>query len=225
MSGRAEILAGLKKSLASTGEAETARKDAVAARLKDAPTGIIPARGQLPADELVALFTRMAESVQTSVERVTTGDEAPAAIARLLARRNLPAVVRIGEDQDLAAMPWQAYPALEVRHGPSDGKDAVAVSHAIGAIAETGTLVLTSGTDNPTTLNFLPELHIIVLSQKDIHGDMETIWRGLRETYGKAEMPRVVNMVTGPSRSADIEQTLILGAHGPRALHVIIVEG
>ncbi len=225
MSGRAEILAGLKKSLAATGEAESARKDAVAARLKETPAGVIPARGQLPADELVGLFTRMAESVQTSVEQVATTADVPTAVARLLAQRNLPACVRIGADRELTAMPWEASPALEVRHGPSDGKDATAVSHAIGAIAETGTLVLTSGTDNPTTLNFLPDLHIIVLPQRKIRGDMEAVWSDIRQTNGKAAMPRVVNMVTGPSRSADIEQTLILGAHGPRALHVIIVEG
>ncbi|WP_321342666.1 lactate utilization protein [Breoghania sp.] len=225
MSGRAEILAGLKKSLATSGEAESARKNAVAARLKDTPAGIIPARGQLPADARVALFTCMAESVQTSVEQVAANDDVPAAVARLLAQRNLPACLRIGADRNLAAMPWEANPALEVRHGPSDGKDATAVSHAIGAIAETGTLVLTSGTDNPTTLNFLPDLHIIVVSRATIHGDMEAVWSDIRQTYGKAAMPRVVNMVTGPSRSADIEQTLILGAHGPRALHVIIVEG
>jgi L-lactate dehydrogenase complex protein LldG len=96
----------------------------------------------------------------------------------------------------------------------------VAVSHAFGGVAESGTLVLTSGRDNPTTLNFLPDTHIVVIDAKDIAGDYETLWARLR---GQGAMPRTVNWITGPSRSADIEQTLILGAHGPRRLHVMVV--
>jgi len=97
------------------------------------------------------------------------------------------------------------------------------VSHASAAVAETGTLVLTSGPDNPTTLNFLPDVHIVVVDAADIASDFETVMARLRERYGTGTMPRTVNMITGPSRSADIEQTLLLGAHGPRKLHVIVV--
>jgi L-lactate dehydrogenase complex protein LldG len=90
-------------------------------------------------------------------------------------------------------------------------------------VAESGTLALLSGPDNPTTLNFLPDTHIVVVDAGDIVGDYETVWRRLRERYGAGSMPRTVNFVTGPSRSADIEQTIILGAHGPRALHILVV--
>jgi len=96
------------------------------------------------------------------------------------------------------------------------------VSRAFAGVAETGTLVLTSGADNPTSLNFLPDNHIVVIDAKDVAGDYEAVWPRLREKFGDL-MPRVVNLITGPSRSADIEQTLILGAHGPRRLHVIVV--
>ena len=91
------------------------------------------------------------------------------------------------------------------------------------AVAESGTLVLTSGVDNPTTLNFLPETAIVVVDAADIAGDYETVWDRLRAETGEAPLPRTVNWVNGPSRSADIEQTLLLGAHGPRSLHVIVV--
>jgi L-lactate dehydrogenase complex protein LldG len=97
------------------------------------------------------------------------------------------------------------------------------VSHAFAGVAETGTLVLTSGADNPTSLNFLPDNHIVVIDAKDVAGDYESVWQRLREKFGEAVMPRTANLITGPSRSADIEQTLILGAHGPRRLHVIVV--
>jgi L-lactate dehydrogenase complex protein LldG len=112
---------------------------------------------------------------------------------------------------------------MEVLRGPSDGHDLAAVSHAFTAVAETGTLVLTSGPDNPTTLNFLPDVHIVVVDAADVAADFETVMERLRERYGTGIMPRTVNMITGPSRSADIEQTLLLGAHGPRKLHVIVV--
>ena len=131
--------------------------------------------------------------------------------------------VRRGTDPRLASMPWDREHTLEVKLGPSDGKDLAAVSHAFGAAAESGTLVLLSGPDNPTTLNFRPDTHIVVVDAKDVAGDYESLWARLREKFGDGLMPRTVNMITGPSRSADIEQTLILGAHGPRRLHVMVV--
>jgi L-lactate dehydrogenase complex protein LldG len=128
----------------------------------------------------------------------------------------------MGVDARLAAMPWSET-TLEAATGRSDGNDPNAVSHAFGGVAESGTLAMVSGPDNPTTLNFLPDNHIVVISAADITGDYETVWRRLRDHFGKGTMPRTVNMITGPSRSADIEQTLLLGAHGPRTLHIIIV--
>lgn len=220
---RAEILKRLKTTLKQDGALEEAREATVARRMADAPAGLIPARGQLPPAERVDLFQRMAESVQASVERVADAAQVPEAVAALLRARNLPSAVRIGADERLAAMPWAETRALEVRHGPSDGQDLAAVSQALGGIAETGSLALVAGQDNPTTLNFLPDLHIVVIDAADIAGDMESVWRAIRARYGKGTMPRVVNFVTGPSRSADIEQKLILGAHGPRALHILIV--
>ena len=77
--------------------------------------------------------------------------------------------------------------------------------------------------DNPTTLNFLPDLHVIVVNAADILPDFETVMASLRARFGGGRLPRNVNFITGPSRSADIEQTLILGAHGPRQLHVVVV--
>ncbi len=88
-----------------------------------------------------------------------------------------------------------------------------------------GTLVLTSGADNPTTLNFLPETAIVVLDAADIAGDYETVWERLQQQAGENPLPRTINLISGPSRSADIEQTLLLGAHGPRNLHIIVVGG
>jgi len=149
--------------------------------------------------------------------------DVPGAVAAFLRAHNLPMKLKRGADPRLAALPWERERTLEVSVGRSDGNDLVALSHAFGAAAESGTLMLVSGADNPTTLNFLPDTHIVVIDAKDVAGDYETLWQKLRETFGDAKMPRTVNLITGPSRSADIEQTLILGAHGPRRLHVMVV--
>lgn len=194
----------------------------VEGRLAAAPLGIIPARGQLPPEDRVTLFAAMVEAASATLSRVATYEEVPAAVADWLRAANQPASLRVGADARLAKADFSAT-TIDVSHGPSAGDDLNGLSHAEGGIAETGTLMLLSGPDNPTSLNFLPENHIVVVAAKDIVGDMEALWPRLRERYGKGRMPRSVNFVTGPSRSADIEQTLLLGAHGPRSLHVVIV--
>ena len=221
MSARDLIFGSIRRSLGVGGKEATRRK-AVADRLAQHPTGIVPARGQLAAQERLALFRTMVEAANGSVEETAAAD-VPSAIAAFLRAHNLPMAVRRGADPRLAALPWERERTLDVSVGPSGGKDLVAVSHAFGATAESGTLMLVSGPDNPTTLNFLPDTHIVVIGAKDVAGDYETLWRRLREKFGDGTMPRTVNLITGPSRSADIEQTLILGAHGPRRLHVIVV--
>jgi L-lactate dehydrogenase complex protein LldG len=170
----------------------------------------------------VAMFKAQALGALATVAEVASASEAPAEIARYLREANLPATIRMGEDARLAALPWGAT-ALDVSRGASDGHDLNGVSHAAGGVAETGTLILTSGPDNPTTVNFLPDNHIVLVDARDIARDYEGAWTALRATFGAGHMPRVVNMITGPSRSGDIEQTLLLGAHGPRNLHVVIV--
>ena len=148
----------------------------------------------------------------------------PAAIADYLRSHNLPQALRHGADPLLKKLPWKkGAPSLRLSEGRADPADEVSVAHAFAGVAETGTLILLSGPDNPTTLNFLPETHIVVLESGDLVGTYEEVWTRLREKFGEGEMPRTVNMITGPSRTADIEQTLELGAHGPRRLHVIIL--
>lgn len=220
-SARDDVLSNIRRSLGVTGH-EAPRLAAVNERLARAAPGVVPARGQLDPAARLALFRAQAEAVQASLAVAASARDVPAEIARYLRDNNLPATLRMGADPRLAAMDWGAT-TLSVTRGPSAGDDLNAVSHAFAGAAETGTLVLVSGTDNPTTLNFLPDNHIVVLRAADIDGDYESVWTRLRATFGKGLMPRAVNMITGPSRSGDIEQKLLLGAHGPRRLHIVIV--
>lgn len=221
MSARDDILATIRRSLGVKGN-ETIRRQIATERLERAPKGLIPARGQVSGEERLALFKAQAEAALATVTEVSSPSEVPQSIALFLRNHNLPATLRMGDDLRLKAMPW-GETSLEISHGPSGGADLNAVSHAFGAIAETGTLALVSGPENPSTLNFLPDNHIIVVAAKDIAGDYEAVWSRIRFTFGKGGMPRTVNWITGPSRSGDIEQTLLLGAHGPRRLHVVVV--
>ena len=222
MTPRELILATVRRSLGVTG-LERPRQLEVATRLAGHPTGTVPARGRLPAAARLGLFGRMVELAAGTVARAAEPAAVPTAVAAFLRGHNLPLVIRHGDDPLLSTMPWARAGTLQIRRGASDGSDLAAVSHAFAAVAETGTLVLVSGADNPTTLNFLPDVHIVVVNASDVASDFETVMALLRGRFGAGVMPRTVNMITGPSRSADIEQTLILGAHGPRKLHIIVV--
>lgn len=219
---RDEILATIRRSLGVTGR-ERPRIAEVENRLAGAPRGLVPERGQLEREALLALFKAQAQATLASYVEVESAADVPAAVADYLRLANLPARLRMGEDPRLAAMPWERT-ALEVGKGRSDGGDLVAVNHAFGGVAETGTLAMVSGPENPTTLNFLPDYAIAVVSRKDLAGDYETLWDRVRQAYGKGAMPRTVNWITGPSRSGDIEQTILLGAHGPRSVHIVVVK-
>nr|WP_321458197.1 LUD domain-containing protein [uncultured Cohaesibacter sp.] len=224
---RSAILSKIRRSL-STADAKPDPNRSLARaeaqdRLEERPRGIVPKRGQVGHYEKVAMFMDYAERVSSTTARIASYDELPGEIAHCLRVHNLPQSVVTGSDPRLAAVNWQSEPQLERTIGPSDGTDLVGVSHALGGVAETGTAVFASGPNNPTTINFLPENHIIVVHADDILADYESVHDQLRDVRGKARMPRAVNMITGPSRSGDIEQKIMLGAHGPRAVHVIVV--
>jgi len=221
LNAREAIFASIRRSLAVSGD-EAPRRFEVETRLEEAPPGVVPERGQGDLAARLATFKAEAERAQASLAEVAGWADAPAEIARFLRENNCPATLRMGADPRLAAAPWTET-SLEIVHGPSDGGDANAVSAAFAGIAETGTLALVSGADNPTTLNFLSDNHIVVLPREAILADYESVFLKLRGAYGKGGAPRTLNFITGPSRSADIEQTLLLGAHGPRRLHIVIV--
>lgn len=222
MSSRDAILGRIRQSLGKSATDAT-RLAAVQHRLAETPVNVIPARGQLPDAERVDLFVRKAQDIFATVARLASRDDIPAAVCDYLRDRNLPQAIRRGADPRLANLPWERQAQLAVTVGPSDGKDLAGLSHADAGVAETGTVVLTSGTDNPTTINFLPDHHIVVVDASTVSGDYEAVWADLRRRFGAGVMPRTVNLITGPSRSADIEETLLLGAHGPRSLHILVV--
>lgn len=221
-SNRARLFDKMRTTLGGASDQGT-REQAVRERLERHGRNLVPERSNLDAAGQLELFRAQAEAVSASVVDVDSHADIPEAIADYLRQHNLPARVKHGDDKVLTTLPWDKTPALARDHGPAHGDDAVSLSHAFAGVAETGTLILASGPDNPTSLNFLPENHIVVLDAATLGGSYEDAWDRLRGTYGAGNMPRAVNMISGPSRTADVEQTIQLGAHGPRRLHIIIV--
>ncbi len=219
-SARHEVMWRVRHGLGVRGD-EPGRRGLVQSRLRNPQPNLIPERARRPRGELIKLFQTMLEKSGAKVSRVRVLKGLPEAIAAQLRENNLPPRVRLGTDPIFEAL--RAEPsALEVLAGPADPNDPVGLSHAFAGAAETGTLFLVSGAENPSTLNFLPETHQIVILASDIAGSYEEGWAKLRSMYGSGNMPRTVNLISGPSRTADIEQTIVLGAHGPRNLLVLI---
>jgi L-lactate dehydrogenase complex protein LldG len=217
---REQILATIRRARGGGGDDATFHA-AAEQRLQRRPRGTIPARVDRAPAALVDLFVEQARALSATVDRVASAADVPAAVAGFLARENLPATLRAAPSPEIEALPWQDRPALTVTYGRSDGQDEVSLTPAFAAVAETGTLMLRSGPGHPTTLNFLPDTHIVVLRASRVVGSYEAGWAWLRDA---GAMPRAVNFVSGPSRTADIEQTIQLGAHGPRRLHIVLVE-
>lgn len=191
-------------------------------RLASHPRHLIPARSRLPHPEQVNLFVRNVEKEFGTVTRVSDDAAIPEAVADYLAAQNLPTSLVMAPHPDLLSVPWSNRPLLDIRTGRAEATDAVSLQHGFAGIAETGTMMLPSAPERPVTLNLLADTEIVVLRASRIVGAYEEAWDKLRAERGG--MPRNVMLVTGPSRSADIEQTLELGAHGPRRVHVVLVD-
>ena len=180
-------------------------------RMAQAPTLIRP---ELP-DDLQACFLEKLALSGGTCERLATAEEVPGAIAHFLGRQGLPMKVRAAPA--LRGIDWGD--GLEVSYGATRGDDLISLTPAFCAVAETGSVVLLSGDASPTLLNFLPDVHIVVVEAAQLVPHYEDVWARLRAL---GEMPRSVNFITGPSKTADVEQTLQIGAHGPRCLHVVM---
>ncbi len=195
----------------------------IESRLLEPVATVVPARGQLNVSGRRDLFVAMAKEAAATVTPVASLAAAPGTLAEFLSAHDLPNRGVLAPDPDLEAIPWHYVKRLDLRRGKAKDEDAFSVTGAFAGIAESGTLMLLSGPASPTTLNFMPLAHVVILMAKRIVGTYEEAWARLR-ARGKG-MPRNVNFITGPSRTADIEQTMQIGAHGPRYLHIVLVDG
>lgn len=167
--------------------------------------------------DLAARFIRKFESRAGTTQRAASLAEVPAAVEAYRLAKGLPPRVMIGAA--LAQLAWPATWAID--HGAAGPEAMLSVTPCLAGIAETGSLMLASSPGTPTTHHFVPDDHVVVLEVGRIVAHFEDAWAILR-THPEG-MPRATNMVSGPSRTADVEQTIQLGAHGPRRVHVMLV--
>lgn len=169
--------------------------------------------------DLAARFRERVLALASTFEEIVTIAEAPGAVARYLNGLGLPLDAVCWPD--LAGLDWQAA-EIRIAGRQAEGSDLVGITGAFCAIAETGTLVLLSGPRSPASVSLVPETHIAILPASRIVKGMEEAWALVRAEFGP--LPRAVNLVSGPSRTGDIEQTITLGAHGPYRVHIILVK-
>ncbi|WP_119420472.1 LutC/YkgG family protein [Desertibaculum subflavum] len=222
-SGRDRILGAVRAGLGRNAPSGTSVA-AVEDRIAHPRRNLVPARAQIPPEAQLELFASKAGELAATVERVASLAEVPSRVTEYLAGHNLPPRLKLSPDASLDSIPWADRPLLEIARGPATIDDATSVTPAFAAIAETGTLMLCSAPTRPTTLNFVPDNHIVVLGKNQVVGALEDAFARLRAARAPGDMPRAVNFVSGPSRTADIEQQLVMGAHGPRRLHIIVVD-
>ena len=226
MSSRGKILSAIRQSLGRP-ELTTEAKRNLNQQILRHPANLIPARAKGERAQLIKQFQDMAEAAACTVQTITDMAAVPNAVSDFLRDNNLPARIVLAPNGWLDRLNWDSDNLLETRVGPANISDLVSVTPAFAGVAETGTLVTLSSSGHPTTLNFVPDYHVVVLRHSQIVGPYEEVWDRLRKENKQGRgftMPRTINMITGPSRTADIALTIELGAHGPRSLHMILVD-
>lgn len=167
--------------------------------------------------DVVERFIAKMQEKTASVERLPSLADVGAAVARYVAA--VPAGPALRVSRALATVDWPS--ELTVQYGAAVREDETSVTPCFAAVAESGAIVTLSGADTPSTLNFVPDTHIVVVHTAQVVAHFEDLWARWRATG--QPMPRSVNFISGPSRTADIEQTIQLGAHGPRRLHILLL--
>jgi L-lactate dehydrogenase complex protein LldG len=216
MSAREDILARVRANLGVKAD-DAARRELARATVAARAQGPRPVVDGDPAS-LAERFAAKSAAMSSTVERLNSMAEVPAAVARYLAGLKLGTAVVCWPS--LAGLDW-AGAGLDAAARAANGDDPVGVTGCFCAIAETGTLMLLSGPETAATTSLLPETHIAVVPVSRIVPAMEEGFMLLRNE--RSELPRAVNFVSGPSRTGDIEQTIVLGAHGPYRVHLILV--
>ncbi|MFO1318023.1 MAG: lactate utilization protein C [Burkholderiales bacterium] len=216
MGARENILKRIRTARGVGPEPTAAERESTEARIREHPVGTRPGMDW----ETVPRFREQCIRMASTVDDVARIEEVPAAVARYLVDKQLP--LRAAAWPEIAALDWSAS-GVAVEGRPSTGDDLVGITGAYLGVAETGTLMFWSSPETYPATSLLPETHIAVIAESRIVRTMEDAWQQARTERG--ELPRAVNFVSGPSRTADIEGQLQLGAHGPYRVHVIVVTG
>lgn len=217
MSSRDNILARIRKAQGRAGSnpSETELAE-VRAAMAQRPMGPLP--GIAKVTDPAGQFRRECDRLGTTHTEAQARSDVPREVRRYLDANGLEPRALIWHE--LADLDWAAE-EIVIDDRRAQGSDRTSVTTSFCAIAETGTVLLLSSPQTPKATALLPETHICLVSRARIIATMEDAFALLRREVG--EPPRATWFVSGPSRTADIEQTLVIGAHGPYRVHVILI--
>jgi L-lactate dehydrogenase complex protein LldG len=219
---RAAILARVRRALNKPDTAGDGVRDAAQRYVA------MHARGPQPVlhGNLIAEFIERAIHMESTIERIAAREDIPAAVARYLDALELPDAIADQKSHrgvcwpEFADLDWKGA-SLDIEARPTTGHDRLGITGCLCAIAETGTLVFLPGRGMDTATALLPDTHVVLLRTADIVATMEDAFARVRAE--RRAMPRAINLISGPSRTGDIEQTIVLGAHGPYRVHILIL--
>lgn len=217
MSSREDILGRVRERLGRNAANALAGQQSIDAAFLKRLHGPRPA---MPAEKsaLAARFVEKSIAQSSTVDQVAGLADVPAAVARYLGDMKL--LNRVVVWPQLSGLDWQAS-GIEIAARGAQDTDLVGITGSFCAVAETGTLMLCGSPETPATVSLLPETHIAIVSADRIVPGMEEAWALARAELG--QLPRAVNFISGPSRTGDIEQTIVLGAHGPYRVHLVLL--
>jgi len=214
---KARVLGDIRRALNRNAPLPASVRKGLDARLKRPTANLKTAIGR----KHVERFITKVRSVSGTLEEVDGFSEVPGAVVRHLEAHELPLKVVVAAEPELGSLRWSN--RIEVEYRAANGEDLASVTGAYAGIAENGSIVARSSQASPTTLNFLPDDHLVVLKASQVVRHPEDVWARMRKE--KLPMPRTLNVITGPSKTGDIEQKIYEGAHGPRRFHIILVKG
>jgi L-lactate dehydrogenase complex protein LldG len=214
VSARDNVLERIRAARGKSGASRAEDRAAVTSYIEAHQAGPRPAADWEP----IVRFRESVLALASTFEEVGALAAVPRAVAEYLRSHDLPLTAVCWPD--VSELPW-GEAGIRVEARAARGEDLVGITGVFCAVAETGTLMLLSGARTPAATSLLPETHIALVRAGQLVRSMEDGWERVRSECGK--LPRAVNFVSGPSRTADIEQTLTLGAHGPYRVHVLLV--
>jgi L-lactate dehydrogenase complex protein LldG len=215
MSARDNILARIRANSGRAGTTPATEIDVARAVIRARSRGPLPGFAR---HDPVQHFIEECARLKSSLAEVAKVGDVPEEVARYIAEQYLqPALVGW---EEFAGLDW-ASAGLDFAARPANASDLIGLTGCFCAIGETGTVLLLGARATPKVTALLPETHICVVRKSRMVANMEDSFQLLREEFG--EPPRATFFVSGPSRTADIEQTIVIGAHGPYRVHVILV--
>lgn len=164
-------------------------------------------------------FISKLEQAKATVSVVSHKNDIIGEIHKYVTQYHISSAIMVDNQTDLVSLDWKDVDST-AQYDPKTLF--TSVSFATLGVEETGALVMLSSPSSPTGMNFLPDHHFIVLDADKVVKTTEDVWTQLNKSG--EPLPRTINLITGPSRTADIEYEIQIGAHGPKSLHVIIVK-